>query len=74
MEIQSTKGTKMDAQFIICGVGILLAVVSFVISRRAERLQGIPLMTGYGNDHEKAMVEGTMKVCSATMHSRIYVL
>jgi hypothetical protein len=66
MDFFSLPNTKMDATFIICVVGILLAVVSYALSRRTEKLEGIPVMTGYGDDHEKAMLDGTMKVGSVT--------
>jgi hypothetical protein len=57
-----TKNVKVDTKLLLGVGGILFAVVAFVRSRRVEKLVGIPVMTGYGSDHEKAMMEGTLKV------------
>ena len=57
----------IDTKLLFLGVGgILLALIAFVLSRRAEKLVGIPVMTGYGEDHERAMMEGTWKVSVIT--------
>ena len=62
MDIFLAKDIKIDIKGLL-GVGsILLAIVAFVLSWRAEKLVGIPVMTGYGSDHETAIMEGTWKV------------
>lgn len=66
MDVPWAKDVKVDTNLLL-GVGsIILALVSFVLSRRAEKLVGIPVMTGYGSNHEKAMMEGTLKVSVTT--------
>ena len=42
--------------------GIFFAIVVYFMSRRRGKLDGIPVMTGFGDDHEKAMMVGTEKV------------
>jgi len=66
MDVFLAKEVKVDTKLLLGVGGILLAIVAFVLSRRAEKLVGIPVMTGYGSDHEKAMMEGTLKVSVAT--------
>lgn len=61
MNVFLAKDVKVDTKFVLGVGGILLAIVSFALSRRAEKLVGIPVMTGYGSNHEKAMMEGTLK-------------
>jgi hypothetical protein len=51
-----------DAKFVLGVGGILVALAAYVLSQRQEKLVGIPVMTGYGDDHERAMIEGTLKV------------
>lgn len=62
MDVVLAQDVKLDIKALLGVGGILLAIVAFVLSRRAEKLVGIPVMTGYGSDHEKAMMEGTLKV------------
>lgn len=58
---------EFDAKFMFGVSGILIALVAYVLSQRRERLVGIPVMTGYGDDHERAMVDGTSKVLSTSV-------
>lgn len=60
---------EFDAKFTFGVSGILIALVAYVLSQRRERLVGIPVMTGYGDDHERAMVDGTLKVLSTSVYS-----
>jgi hypothetical protein len=62
MDVFFVKDVKIDARFLLGVGGILVAIISFALSRRAEKLVGIPVMTGYGSDHERAMMEGSLKV------------
>jgi len=66
MDVPWAKDVKVDTNLLLGVGGIILALVSFVLSRRAEKLVGIPVMTGYGSNHEKAMMEGTLKVSVTT--------
>lgn len=61
MDVFFVKDVKIDARFLLGVGGILVAIISFALSRRAEKLVGIPVMTGYGSDHERAMMEGSLK-------------
>lgn len=61
-----SKDVKVDTKFLLAVGGILLAIVAFALSRRQEQLVGIPVMIGYGSDHEKAMMEGVLKVSVIT--------
>ncbi|KAL8794175.1 MAG: hypothetical protein Q9195_003243 [Heterodermia aff. obscurata] len=61
-------------QKVLLGVGgIFLAIVTYFMSRRTEKLVGIPVMTGFGNDYEEAMMVGTEKV-NETTSSRPFVM
>ena len=62
MDVFLAEDVKVDTKILLCVAGILLAIVAFVISRRAEKLEGIPVMSGYGSDHEKAIMDGALKV------------
>lgn len=66
MEFFLTKDVNVDTKLLLGIGGILLAIVAFALSRREEKLVGIPVMTGYGSDHEKAMMEGTLRVSVIT--------
>lgn len=67
MDVQWPQGVTVDTKMLLFGVcGIILALIAIVLSRQAEQLVGIPVMTGYGEDHERAMMEGTLKVSVAT--------
>lgn len=66
MDVPWVKDINVDINLLLGVGGIILALVAFVFSRRAEKLVGIPVMTGYGSDHEKAMMEGTLKVSVTT--------
>jgi len=66
MNIFLAKDVKVDTKLLLGVGGILIAIVAFFLSRRTEKLVGIPVMTGYGSDHEKAMMEGTFKVSVTT--------
>ena len=69
MDVPWAKDVKVDTNLLLGVGGIIIALVSLVLSRRAEKLVGIPVMTGYGSDHEKAMIEGTVKVSVSNQHS-----
>ena len=66
MNVPWAEDVKIDLNLLLGLGGIILALVSFVLLRRAEKVVGIPVMTGYGSDHEKAMMEGTLKVSVTT--------
>lgn len=66
MDVFLANDVKVDTKLLLGVGGILLAIVAFVLSRRAEKLVGIPVMTGYGSDHEEAIMEGTLKVSVTT--------
>ena len=66
MDAMLAKDVKVDARLLLGVGGILLAIIAFVLSRRGEKLVGIPVMTGYGSDHEKAIMEGSLKVSVTT--------
>ncbi|KAF2259658.1 cytochrome P450 [Lojkania enalia] len=51
----------LDANFVLGVCGMLVTFAAYALSQRREKLVGIPVMTGYGEDHERAMVEGTLK-------------
>lgn len=42
--------------------GLIVALIVFVYTNRTEKLVGVPVMTGYGMEHERAMMEGALKV------------
>lgn len=62
MNIPSAQDVGVDTYLLLGVGGIILTLVALFLSRRAEKLVDIPVMTGYGSDHEKAMMEGTLKV------------
>ena len=62
MDVSWAIDVKVDTNLLLGIGGLIIALVAFVLSRRAEKLVGIPVMTGCGSDHEKAMMEGTLKV------------
>ena len=67
MDVPWAKDVKVDTNLLLLSVGgIILILIAFVYSRRAEKLVGIPVMTGYGSDNEKAMMEGFLKVSVIT--------
>ena len=66
MDAFLAKDVEVDTKLLLGVGGIILAIVAFVLSRRGERLVGIPVMSGYGSDHEKAMMEGTLRVSVTT--------
>ena len=66
MDVPWAIDVKVYTNLLLGVGGIIIALVAFVLSRRAEKLVGIPVMTGYGSDHEKAMIEGTLKVSAST--------
>ena len=66
MDAFLAKHVNVDAKLLLGVGGILLAIVAFILSRRGEKLVGIPVMTGYGSDHEKAIMEGALKVTVTT--------
>lgn len=66
MDVFLAKDVKVDTKILLGVGGILLAVVAFILTRRAEQLVGIPVMTGYGSDHDKAIMEGALKVSVTT--------
>ena len=70
MDAVLAKDVKVDAKLLLGVGGILLAIVAFVLSRRGGKLVGIPVMTGYGADHEKAIMDGALKV-SVTTNIRV---
>lgn len=69
MDILLAKGVNANTKLLLGVGGILLAVVAFIVSRRAEKLIGIPVMTGYGSDYEKALMEGALKVSISLLKS-----
>lgn len=62
MDVPWAQDVRVDTSLLLGVGGIILALIAFILSRRTEKLVGIPVMTGYGSDHEKAMMEGTLKV------------
>lgn len=62
MDVFLAKDVNVDTKLLLGVGGILLAIIAFVLSRRGEKLVNIPVMTGYGSDHETAIMEGTLKV------------
>ena len=46
----------------LLGGGVLLGITAFLLSRRREKLRNIPVMSGYGEDQERALMEGALKV------------
>jgi len=41
------------------GIFVLSVIVGIALKKRKERLTGLPVMTGYGSDHERALMDGT---------------
>lgn len=62
MAFFSSNDGSVDTKLLLGVAGILLAILAFLISGRAEQLQGVPVMTGYGSDHEAALMDGALKV------------
>ncbi|KAJ4302892.1 hypothetical protein N0V90_001783 [Kalmusia sp. IMI 367209] len=61
MAFLASKIVDVEPKLLLGVSGLLVAVVAYILSRRTEKLVGIPVMTGY-EDHEQAMLEGTLKV------------
>lgn len=66
MDIAWARDGTVHLKLLLGLCGVILAVVAFVLSSRAEKLVGVPVMTGYGSDHERAMMEGALKVIVTT--------
>jgi len=62
MDVILSKDLNLNTKVLLGVGGIIFTIIAFVLSRRVEKLVGIPVMTGYGSDHEKAMMEGTLRV------------
>jgi hypothetical protein len=54
----------IDTKFLFGGVFVLSVLMGVILNGRKQKLKGIPVMMGYGSDHEKALMDGTLKVSS----------
>ncbi|KAI9646523.1 hypothetical protein NHQ30_004516 [Ciborinia camelliae] len=61
MEFIWAKDGIIDPKLLLCVCGLIFALAVFILSNRTEKIVGIPAMTGYGLDHERAMMEGALK-------------
>ena len=67
MDFPWAKDGTIDPKLLLGVGGLIVALVVFVLSDRTEKIVGIPVMTGYGLDHERAMMEGALKVSVTTI-------
>lgn len=52
----------LDGKFLMGVCGVFVALAAYALSKRREKRDSLPVMTGYGDDFERAMIEGTMRV------------
>ena len=58
---------NIDAKSLLA-IGAVFAIIAYVVSTRNEKLKGIPVVTDCGGDHERAMMEGALKVSSKVQY------